>query len=121
VNGKSVLREPGLFVRNERFVSLIESAAGLVAVVMVAAVGVGHVTAAYDPDVATHSARFKRAAVRSRRYDSPKPIGRGDELGTFHLGSTTIMVFEPGRVVLTPAVAGTTMKMGAAIGRIQPG
>jgi phosphatidylserine decarboxylase len=117
VNGKSVLREPGLFVRNERFVSLIESAAGLVAVVMVAAIGVGHVTAAYDADVATHESRFRRAAVRSRRYDVPKAIGRGDELGTFHLGSTTIAVFQPGRVALDPVASGTPMRMGAAIGR----
>jgi phosphatidylserine decarboxylase len=118
VNGKSVLREPGLFARNERFVSLIESAVGLVAVVMVAAVGVGHVTAAYDPEVATHDARFLRAAVRSRRYDTPKPVARGDELGTFHLGSTTIVVFPPGKVVLDPLAAGTATKMGAAIGRV---
>lgn len=118
VNEKSVQREPGLFTRNERFVSLIESAAGLVAVVMVAAVGVGHVTAAYDPDVATHEARFRRADVRHRRYDTPRPIGRGAELGTFHLGSTTIVVFEPGKVALDALAPGTSTKMGAAVGRV---
>jgi phosphatidylserine decarboxylase len=118
VNGKSVLREPGLFTRNERFVTLIESPAGLVAVVMVAAVGVGHVTASYDSDVATHHANFLRAAVRHRRYDVPRPIGRGDELGIFHLGSTTIVVFEPGKVALDVLPAGTVTKMGAAIGRV---
>jgi phosphatidylserine decarboxylase len=121
VNGKSVLREPGLFARNERFVTLIESPAGLVAVVMVAAVGVGHITASYDPDVATHAARFRRAAVRSRHYESPPPIGRGDELGIFHLGSTTIVVFEPGKVALDTFPAGTSTKMGAAIGRALSG
>jgi phosphatidylserine decarboxylase len=118
VNGKSVQREPGLFIRNERFVSLIETAAGLVAVVMVAAVGVGHVTAAYDPDVATHHTRFLRADVRHRRYDTPKPIGRGDELGTFHLGSTTIAVFEPGKVALDSLPSGSSTRMGAVIGRV---
>ena len=96
VNAGSIRREPGLFVRNERFITLIEmDGGGLVAVVMVAAVGVGHVTVSYDPEVATHRPEFFRAALRHRQYDEPKPIARGDELGIFHLGSTTIVVFEP--------------------------
>jgi phosphatidylserine decarboxylase len=118
VGAKSVASEPGLFVRNERFVTLIEmDGGGLCAVVMVAAIGVGHVTVSYDEDVATHRARFSRAAVRHRRYDDPKPIRRGEELGIFHLGSTTIVVFEPGRAELGSFAAGEAMKMGIGIGR----
>jgi phosphatidylserine decarboxylase len=117
VGAKSVEREPGLFVRNERFITLIDGEAGLVAVVMVAAVGVGHVTASYDPEVATHADRFRRAAVRHRRYDVPIAIARGDELGIFHLGSTTIVVFAPGRVVLDSFASGSGLKMGVGIGR----
>jgi phosphatidylserine decarboxylase len=120
VSARGVLREPGLFIRNERFVTLIESEGALVAVVMVAAVGVGHVTVSYDPDVATHGARFLRAAVKHRRYDVPKPIGRGEELGIFHLGSTTIVVFEPGRATLDPLSSGSSVKMGAGIGDLLP-
>jgi phosphatidylserine decarboxylase len=119
VGAASIRREPGLFVRNERFVTLIEmDAGGLVAVVMVAAVGVGHVTVSYDPEVATHRPEFFRAALRHRQYDEPKPIKRGDELGIFHLGSTTIAVFEPGRVVLDALVSGASTKMGVGIGRV---
>jgi phosphatidylserine decarboxylase len=117
VSAKAVVREPGLFVRNERFVTLIESPVGLVAVVMVAAVGVGHVTASYDPEVATHGTHFQRAAVRHRRYEVPKPIDRGGELGIFHLGSTTIVVFAPGRVTLDSLPPGGALKMGAGVGR----
>lgn len=120
VSAKGVVREPGLFVRNERFITFIETADGLAAVVMVAAVGVGHVTASYDPEVATHGARFKRAAVSQRRYDAPIPISRGEELGIFHLGSTTIVVFEPGRVALDPLPSGSALKMGVGIGRFLP-
>jgi phosphatidylserine decarboxylase len=118
VNGKSVLREPGLFTRNERFITFIEGAVGLVAVVMVAAIGVGHVTASYDGDVATHDAGFIDAGVRRRTYDTARPIARGGELGVFHLGSTTIMVFEPGKVALDPLLAGSSTKMGASVGRV---
>lgn len=123
VGAKSLLSEPGLFIRNERFVTLIEmegggmEGGGLCAVVMVAAIGVGHVTVSYDPEVATHRPQFLRAAVRQRRYDEPRPIRRGEELGIFHLGSTTIAVFEPGRVDLDNLTAGDSLKMGVAIGR----
>jgi phosphatidylserine decarboxylase len=117
VGAKSVEREPGLFVRNERFITFMESEGGPLAVVMVAAVGVGHVTASYDPEVGTHDARFIKAAVRRMRYSVPKPVGRGDELGTFHLGSTTIVVFAPGRVALDPVAPGSAVKMGAGMGR----
>ena len=121
VGAKSVLSEPGLFIRNERFVTLVEmTEGGLAAVVMVAAIGVGHVTVSYDPDVATHRPKFLRAARRHHRYDEPKPIHRGEELGIFHLGSTTIVVFEPGRVDLETFSAGDSVKMGVGIGRHTP-
>jgi phosphatidylserine decarboxylase len=119
VGAASIRREPGLFVRNERFITLIEMEGGsLVAVVMVAAVGVGHVTVSYDPEVATHRPEFFRAALRHRQYDAPKAIKRGEELGIFHLGSTTITVFEPGRVILDALVSGASTKMGVGIGRM---
>jgi phosphatidylserine decarboxylase len=85
-------------------------------VVMVAAIGVGHITVSYDQEVATHRAQFHRAAVRDRSYEQPRPIRRGEELGTFHLGSTTIVVFEPGRVDLEGLAAGDSVKMGVGIG-----
>jgi phosphatidylserine decarboxylase len=120
VNAGSVVREPGLFIRNERFITFIEGDAGLCAVVMVAAVGVGHVTAAYDPDVATHSPSFLRAPERSRTFSSPPIVAKGDELATFHLGSTTVVVFEPRRIQLRTLENGTKTKMGESIGRILP-
>jgi len=119
VNAASIRREPGLFARNERFITLIEmDGGGLAAVVMVAAVGVGHVTASYDPEVATHRPEFFRSALRHRQYDPPKSIARGDELGIFHLGSTTIAVFEPGRVELDALTPGAAVKMGVGMGRV---
>ena len=119
VGAASIRREPGLFVRNERFITLVEmDGGGLVAVVMVAAVGVGHVTVSYDAEVATHRPEFFRAAQRHRQYDQPKPIARGDELGIFHLGSTTIVVFEKGRVELDALTPGAAVKMGVGIGRV---
>ena len=121
VGDRSVRREPGLFARNERFVTVIEGPAGCCAVVMVAAVGVGHVTASYDPEVATHARGFATGYMRRKRFDSPPAIARGQELGIFNLGSTTVTIFEPGRVELRAMVVNAQIKMGAPVGRILAG
>ncbi len=120
VGSRSVARETGLFARNERFVTVVEGAAGLSVVVMVAAVGVGHITASYDPEVATHAPGFATGAVRRKSFAEPPRIGRGDELGVFNLGSTTIAVFEPGHVVLEKLAVGSTLRVGAVVGRLVP-
>jgi len=121
VGSRSVAREVGLFARNERFVTVIDGAAGLSVVVMVAAVGVGHITASYDLEVATHTPGFATGGVRRKNFADPPGIGRGDELGIFNLGSTTIAVFEPGHVVLEELAAGSVVRMGSAVGRLVPG
>jgi phosphatidylserine decarboxylase len=118
VGSRSVARETGLFARNERFVTVIDGVAGLAVVVMVAAVGVGHITASYDPQVATHAPGFATSGVRRRSFADPPSIGRGDELGVFNLGSTTIAVFEPRHVVLDKLAVGSTVRMGSAVGRL---
>jgi phosphatidylserine decarboxylase len=118
VNNKSVIREPGLFAKNERFVTVIDGEAGRCAVVMVAAVGVGHITASYDPEVATHSEDFAGDAITRKRLEPAPAIGRGEELGVFNLGSTTIVIFEPGRVILDDLPPGSPTRMGHRMGRV---
>ncbi len=118
VGSSSVRREPGLFAKNERFVTVVDGPAGRYAVVMVAAVGVGHITASYDSEVATHDAGFAKISMRHRQFESPVPVETGQELGIFNLGSTTITIFEPGRVELDDLVSDTQMRMGAEVGRI---
>ncbi len=120
VGPRSVARECGLFAINERFVTVIDSPAGTTALVMVAAVGVGHITASYDPEVETHARNFATGSVRKKEFASPLAINRGDEIGIFNLGSTTIVVFEPGRVRLNDLLVGSPVRMGSSIGRIAP-
>jgi len=118
VGPRSVRRECGLFARNERFVTVVDSRWGRYAVVMVAAVGVGHITATYDPEVATHQGGFAKKDVRHKCFESPISVERGQELGIFNLGSTTVTIFEPGRVQLESLSSDSPVVMGAAIGRI---
>jgi hypothetical protein len=75
-------------------------------------------TASYDPEVATHDDRFSDGVVRTKRFEGSVALERGDEVGVSNLGSPTIVVFEPGRVVLDPIAPGTFVRMGAPIGRI---
>jgi hypothetical protein len=48
-------------------------------------------------------------------------VERGQELGIFNLGSTTITVFEPGRLAMSDLVSDQQMRMGDPVGRIMAG
>jgi phosphatidylserine decarboxylase len=115
VNPASVANVPGLFARNERLVTALETPLGLCAVVAVGATVVGRVRAFYDPEVPVTNVRG--AALRSRDYPSPVAVQKGSELGAFEMGSTVILLFEPGRVALSAAAApGARVRVGEAIG-----
>jgi phosphatidylserine decarboxylase len=115
VNPMSVRNVAGLFSINERLVTYLESDVGRVAVVAVAATGVGHITASYDREVRTHRGGAAGRHGWAQRYASPRPLPRGAELGMFHLGSTVILLFEPGRVRLQ-AAREQVLKVGERIG-----
>ncbi len=88
-----VERVDGIFSRNERLVSWLDTDLGQVAVVMLGAFGVGRMSAVYT-DLLTNTGG-PRTDVRP---DEPPTLERGDELGRFHLGSTVILFAEPGKV-----------------------
>jgi phosphatidylserine decarboxylase len=88
-----VERVDGVFARNERLVTWLDTDLGRVAVVMLGAFGVGRMTAAYT-DLITNTG----APARDERPSPPPVLERGAELGRFHMGSTVILFFEPGRV-----------------------
>jgi phosphatidylserine decarboxylase len=110
VNPRVAARRDRLLVRNERVVIWLESRVGLVAVVMVGAVGVGNIRLAHAPDSVA-----LRGSHERRRIELDEPVGRGDELGMFRLGSTVVLVFEPGRVELAGEV-GSAIRFGARLG-----
>jgi phosphatidylserine decarboxylase len=116
VNALSVRHVNGLFTRNERIVTYHDSAAGEIATVMVAATGVGNMTLAYE-NVETHRRKRSWPLGPRVRTGAPRPVRRGDDLGAFHLGSTVILLFEPGRVKLEPMSRGQRVLLGQPIGR----
>jgi phosphatidylserine decarboxylase len=112
VNAVGVRAVPGLFTRNERVAVFVESAAhGRVAIVLVGAANVGRISLAFA-DLVTNRGR----AAGAVRPAAPIPVRRGDEIGTFHLGSTVILlVADDG---LAPAArAGDVVRVGQALWR----
>ena len=85
---------------------------GVVAVVMVAATGVGNIRLAHAEDSVTW-----RHAGELRRIELDEQVKRGDELGAFRLGSTVVMCFEPGSVQLEGEV-GQAVRFGERLGAL---
>jgi phosphatidylserine decarboxylase len=92
VNAIGERHVPQLFVRNQRAAIVIDTPGlGRVTVVMVGAVIVGRVTVSVlggsDVPPGLHP------------IEPPVAVRRGDELGVFHLGSTVVLLLEPGLAV----------------------
>jgi phosphatidylserine decarboxylase len=115
VNPASVRTVPGLFTVNERLVTLLDSPLGLVAIVAVGATVVGRVRASFDPEVPVTN--LLGAQAQARDYESPIAVAKGQELGAFEMGSTVILLLEPGRAAFAPSIApGARVRVGEAIG-----
>ena len=102
------------FSINERVVTYVDSPFGVAAVVMVGATNVGKISVSYDTFISNAAGTKSTVA---REYSPPFAIAAGDRLGTFHMGSSVVMLLEPGRVDLSrvrfkPA---TKVQYGSAI------
>ena len=123
VNAPSVAHVPELFARNERLMCAIDGPLGSTAVVAVGAYNVGRISAAFDaawnapPGGSAWVTNRRGPQSAARTYDPPIPVRRGDEIMTFHLGSTVVLLFEPGRVELLPSLQpGDAVRLGMPIG-----
>lgn len=115
VFAEALNRVDELFARNERLISYVDGAAGRVSVVKVGATLVGRISVAYDDSLRTNEKGGQR---RSVQYDPPHVVQKGAELGAFELGSTVIVIAEPGRVKLEGLNVGDVVRMGQRIGTI---
>ncbi len=104
----------GLFAINERLITYIETDYGMVAVCKIGAINVGKISLAYDRVVTNRWFRRKREKLYSS--EEVKEVRAGDEIGTFNLGSTVILLFEKGSVNLEKFKYGTKVLMGEKIG-----
>ena len=112
VNALTARRVPGLFARNERVLTLFDTAYGEFALVMVGALNVGSMATVWAGEI-TPAAKQVIAKI-----SGPKLLlERGAELGRFNMGSTVILLFEPNRLRWNPELcSGRALRLGQPIG-----
>lgn len=103
-----------LFARNERLSCRFDGPDGHFASIMVGAMIVAGIDTVWPNQFRTHAS----APVHEDFARQGRNFAAGDEMGRFYLGSTVVLLFEPGRVAWHEALkAGDPLRMGEAIGR----
>ena len=103
-----------LFARNERLSCRFDGPDGHFASVMVGAMIVAGIDTVWPNTFRTHAS----APVHEDFAGQGRSFAAGDEMGRFYLGSTVVLLFEPGRVAWREDLkAGDPLRMGEAIAR----
>lgn len=114
VNAQTAEGVDRLFARNERLACLFGGPDGGFASVMVGAMIVAGIDTVWPHRFAGHSEAVAREDFSAEARD----FAAGEEMGRFYLGSTVVLLFEPGRVAwLDGLKPGDPVRMGQAIGR----
>ena len=101
-----------LYSRNERVISIFETAIGYLAVVMVGAVNVSAIEISWAGLVTPP--RAKR--IHRKKYNNVR-LKKGEELGRFNMGSTAIIAFESDTIEWHKGLAlQQEVQMGQSIG-----
>ncbi|MGX7927390.1 archaetidylserine decarboxylase [Tsuneonella sp. HG094] len=101
-----------LFARNERLACLFDGELGHFASVMVGAMIVAGIETVWGGRVQPHG----HAVIE--QPGSGIDLSAGDEMGRFYLGSTVVLLFEPGKIDWQSDLQpGSTLRMGQAIAR----
>jgi phosphatidylserine decarboxylase len=117
VSPAAVRQVPNLFARNERVVSLFETAHGPLALVLVGAMLVSSVETVWSGQVTPPRGRKITRGDWTRRSVS---LQRGQEMGRFNMGSTVILLLPPGAVSALEAYGpGDIVLMGQKLGRLR--
>jgi phosphatidylserine decarboxylase len=115
VNAVTASRVPRLFARNERVLTLFDTAFGQDAVVLVGALNVGSMATVWAGDI-TPAARRRITRLPAQQV----VLDKGEELGRFNMGSTVILLFQKDRARISADVrAGTLVKLGQSLGSLQ--
>lgn len=113
VNDVTAAHIPSLFARNERLVLTLEAFGITFALVLVGAMIVASIRTAW--------LEGPKSPYREHLAQVWEDVGfeRGDEVATFLLGSTVIVLFPPGAVALAAHVAaGRSVRVGDPIGTV---
>lgn len=118
VNGVTAEGVDRLFARNERLACLFDGPDGGFASVMVGAMIVAGIDTVWPHRFSDHFTGPAPAVVCEEFSGDAVELVAGAEMGRFYLGSTVVLLFEPGRVEwLDGLKAGDPLRMGQAIGQ----
>lgn len=103
-----------LFARNERLACRFDGPDGHFASIMVGAMIVAGIDTVWPNTFRTHAT----APVHEDFAGKGHSFAAGDEMGRFYLGSTVVLLFEPGRVAWRDDLEpGAPLRMGEALAR----
>jgi phosphatidylserine decarboxylase len=115
VNAATATHVPKLFARNERVLTLFDTAFGQVALIMVGALNVGSMATVWAGDI-TPAAR--RTITRLPPQDVS--LEKGEEMGRFNMGSTVILLFQRNRARWNADLAaGAVVRLGQSLGTLE--
>ena len=117
VNEAAVCHVPDLFPRNERLIAYLDGPLGLVAVVAIGAYNVGRISAVFDEEWQAPRWASNRRGVQpeERTYHPPRHFAKGEELMAFHLGSTVVLLLEPGSRLRSDLAPGDEVRLGTEL------
>lgn len=114
VNKIGVEAIEGIFAKNERLSTFMDTSSGKMAIVKVGALIVGSVQIAYKNQVE----KLHKGKPYSEYLDDPF-VEKGIEIGHFEFGSTVILLFEENQIDLAESIQpGTSIKMGEPLGYV---
>jgi phosphatidylserine decarboxylase len=115
VNAATASHVPKLFARNERVLTLFDTAFGQVALIMVGALNVGSMATVWAGDITPAARR-----VITRLPPQDVSLEKGEELGRFNMGSTVILLFQRDRARWHAELrAGAIVRLGQSLGSLQ--
>jgi len=115
-------RLPNVYCDNERVVTYLEAESGVVAMVKVAAFGVGYISLRYLGEApGDRRAALRRAPGRVYDASAAPEVRRGEEIASFGLGSTVVLLYEPESVSLQGEVLDRDVRVGESVARARAG
>jgi len=93
VNDTTTRQVPNLFARNERVVSLFETEAGPMAVILVGAIFVSSIETVWAGTITPASQQVRTWGYPPEQPTEPVLLEKGEEMGRFNMGSTVILLF----------------------------
>jgi len=114
VNDTTARRVPRLFTRNERVVTVFDTDAGPMAVILVGAMIVAGIETVFAGQITPRPRRIQR-----HRPAAGLRLAAGDELGRFRLGSTVIVVLPEAGIHWQPELQpGLAVRVGRSLGSL---